>query len=336
MSLIQKGPDDVRYGPTLQTVARQLLRGRCVLFLGAGASISRVGPSLPSGQELSRLLAEACRLDWHDYIPLSTIAFYYESFFTRQGLNDLLVEKIDQEGPWKRGEEDKIPPSRTVTQLMEIINVLEARKTSTLTITTNYDRHFETAYENRFKRLPEVVVYRGGWNPNDRIAKLHYTSTGEPISGWLPTSLTHLYKMHGCISQAQDQSLVITEEDYINFLSNALGERQDNQILYYVRYKLETSTILFLGYSLADWNFRTIFKATVERRENKDMRSYAVQLRQPARPGERDLHPLMVDFWHDKRVDIINIVAEDFVSDLLEAVEAEVMKEGMSVGVGRP
>ena len=330
MSLIEQ--DDFRYGPALQTVAKQFLKGRCVLFLGAGASINRAGPSLPTGQELSRSLAEACHLDWHEYIPLSTIAFYYESFFTRQGLNDLLVDRIDQ--PEKK-EPDKIPPSRTVTQLMEIIEILETRRIQTLTITTNYDRHFERAYDNKFGRLPEVLVYRGGWSPNDRVAKLHYTSTGEPVSGWLPASPTHLYKMHGCISQVRDQSLVITEEDYINFLSNALGEKQENQILYYVRYKLETSTILFLGYSLADWNFRTIFKATVERRENKDMRSYAAQLRQPARPGERDLHPLMVDFWHDKRVDIINVAAEAFVSDLLAAVQVEVAKESLSASAGR-
>ena len=74
----------------------------------------------------------------------------------------------------------------------------------------------------------------------------------------------------------------------------------------------------------------------MERRENKDMRSYAVQLRQPVKAGERDLHSLMVEFWHEKRVDIINIAAEEFVSDLLEAVRVEVAKEGISARVGRP
>ena len=334
MSLIEKGSDDFSYGAALQTVARQLLKGRCVLFLGAGASINRTGPSLPNGQQLSRILAEECRLDWHDYIPLSTIAFYYESFFTRQGLNDLLVDKIDQDRPSDRKEADKVPPSQTVTQLMGIVEVLEDRKIQTLTITTNYDRHFERAYQAKFRRLPEVVVYRGGWNPNDRAAKLHYTSAGEPITRWLPTKLTQLYKMHGCISQVQGQSLVITEEDYINFLSNALGEKQENQIPFYVRFMLETSTILFLGYSLADWNFRTIFKATVERRENKDIRSYAVQLRQPAKPGERDLHSKMVYFWHDKGVDIINTAANEFAADLLGAVRSEVSKEVASAAAG--
>ena len=116
---------------------------------------------------------------------------------------------------------------------------------------------------------------------------------------------------------------VITEEDYINFLTNALGETQDNRLLYYVRGKLETSIILFLGYSLSDWNFRTIFKATVERRENKDTRSYAVQLHTAKDAQQRDLLPVMVDFWHDKRVDIISMPADEFVADLLATVRSE-------------
>jgi hypothetical protein len=91
-----------------------------------------------------------------------------------------------------------------------------------------------------------------------------------------------------------------------------------------VRGKLDASTILFLGYSLADWNFRTIFKATVERRENKDIRSYAVQLHEPVPTDQRDLLQLMVDFWGEKGVDIINLKADEFVSDLLGAVHSEI------------
>jgi hypothetical protein len=147
---------------------------------------------------------------------------------------------------------------------MDVIALLERRRIQTLTITTNYDRHFEDAYHDKFNRWPEVVIYRGGWNPNDRTAKLHYDSTGKPVLPyWTAKELTSLYKMHGCISNVEGQSLVVTEEDYINFLTNALGEEPRR---------------LFIGYSLSDWNFRTIFKATVERRENKETRSYAVQL----------------------------------------------------------
>ena len=139
-----------------------------------------------------------------------------------------------------------------------------------------------------------------------------------------PRKRTSLYNIHGCISQVTGQSLVVTEEDYINFLTNALGENPDNRLPWFVRSKLETSTILFLGYSLADWNFRTIFKATVERRETKDMRLYAVQFHEPQQSNRRDLLPLIVDFWGGKRVDIVNVRADEFVTDLLEALRLQI------------
>ena len=192
-------------------------------------------------------------------------------------------------------------------------------------MTTNYDRHFERAYQAQFRQSLEVLIYRGGWNPNDRTAKLHCDAGGAPVGAyWSPRKRTSLYKIHGCISQVTGQSLVVTEEDYINFLTNALGENPDNRLPWFVRSKLETSTILFLGYSLADWNFRTIFKATVERRENKDMRSYAVQFHEPQRNDRRDLLPLIVDFWGEKRVDIVNVRADEFVTDLLETLRLQI------------
>ena len=329
MSLIEKGA--IRYEPALQTIAERLLGGQCLIFLGAGASINSLPPSLMSGAALSKMLAQKCKLDWHDYIPLSTIAFYYESFFTRKGLNTLLVEQIDRES---------IPPSTTSQRLMDVIAILERRDIQTLTITTNYDRHFERAYCNRFKRSPEVVIYRGGWNPNDRAAKLHYDAAGKPVLPyWTAKERTSLYKMHGCISQVEGQSLVVTEEDYINFLTNALGE-EPCRLLYYVKGKLETSTILFVGYSLSDWNFRTIFKATVERRENKDTRSYAVQLHRPQNAEDADRFSVVKDFWHDKGVNIVNVPASEFLVDLLQAVREKASEpnpflSGVAVNAGK-
>ena len=119
--------------------------------------------------------------------------------------------------------------------------------------------------------------------------------------------------MHGCISQPERQGLVITEEDYINFLANALGEHNgDKTILNYVKGEFAMSTILFIGYSLSDWNFRAIFKATVESRlDRKDNRSYAVQFRDPTK-RESELEQArwdsVIDFWNEKKVDIISVL----------------------------
>jgi hypothetical protein len=126
MSLIRKGGNDFRYESVIQTVARQLLKGRCVLFLGAGASVDATQRSVPTGHSLSKLLAAKCKLDWHEYIPLSTIAFYYESYFTRQGLNDELLSAIEPPGATS-AESTAIPPSTTIRRLIEVIQILESR-----------------------------------------------------------------------------------------------------------------------------------------------------------------------------------------------------------------
>ena len=45
------------------------------------------------------------------------------------------------------------------------------------------------------------------------------------------------------------------------------------------RAEISTGTLLFLGYSLEDWDFRTLFKGTVEQLERYEMyRSFAIQV----------------------------------------------------------
>jgi SIR2-like protein len=312
-----------RYRAILRNLATDLLEGKCLLFLGAGACIDPGQPDLPTASELSADMAGKCELEWHDYIPLSTIAFYYESFHTRAGLNKFLANRIGN---------PKIKPSQTIRLLVEAIEILEKLERTTLAITTNYDRQFEVAYEERLRRRPEVVIYKGAWNPNDKEKILNCTPDGE-LKGyaqfWLPKQRTVLYKMHGCISQPERQGLVITEEDYINFLANALGEHNaDKTILNYVRGEFAMSTILFVGYSLSDWNFRAIFKATVESRlDKKDNRSYAVQFRDPNKQEselEQARWDSVTDFWNEKKVDIISVTAWQFTRDLLDLLRLQV------------
>src|ERR1700746_21145 len=227
-------------------------------------------------------MAEECKFEWHEYIPLSTIAFYYESIFTRDGLNQLIVERI--------GRTD-IPLSPTIEKLMAVLRILEANlqpgQPPIFTITTNYDQQFETAYRKAFQSSPEIIIYKGAHDPNDSL-RLNWTPSGplqlKKPEFWRPSLNTKsvLYKMHGCISQLEMKGLVITEEDYINFLANALREHDpEKTLLSYIRAELLQRTIIFIGYSLSDWNFRAIFKGVEKDRE---LRSYAVQLRSTTSP----------------------------------------------------
>ncbi len=307
-----KGQPSFKYRTTLELLADELLQERCLFFLGAGASIDPKKPDLPSAEELSKEMAKKCGIEWYKYVPLSTIAYYYEFFYSRKSLNTFLQKKI--------GNQD-IEPSTCIERLIKCIKILDDKNKKILVVTTNYDRHFECAFKNTFQREPGVIIYKGGWDPNDKGAKLHEGLDKDP-EFWLPQDQTYLYKMHGCISQPDDQNLVITEEDYINFLTNTLNQSEEKRLLHFVRGRIAMSTILFIGYSLSDWNFRVIFKASAE---GKGTTSYAVQYYIPPDKEkesklDRARWQALIEFWGKKNVDIINVDASQFMQDVFKVI----------------
>lgn len=316
----ERGNPTRRYGGALEDLAETLADGKVLFFLGAGAAIDPRQRDLPSGTELAKLMAEKSGLQWHEAIPLSTIAFYYESFFKRRGLNRLLREKID---------DPNVKPSRTIELLVDIIQQLEKREKQVLVVTTNYDRQFEVAYKAQLQREPGVIIYNGGVDANAMNVDLHAGLGDIPANEWIPKEhRTYLYKMHGCISnpgddkaQAGGRNLVITEEDYVNFLTNSMSADPRKRLLQHVLSQIAESTILFVGYSLSDWNFRVVFKASAERYR---IDRFAVQLfdHKSASSEEEDRWQSIVDFWSEKDVDIINTEADAFLEDLLKLMPA--------------
>lgn len=295
----------------LKILRAELIKGNCLIFLGAGASVDKQRKCLPSAQVLSKEMSKECDFEWHEFIPLSTIAFHYESQNGRELLNHFIEEQIDN---------PDIHPSTTIEIITRIIGILEEMGNSNLIVTTNYDQHFERAYYKAFDKQPDIVIYRGGIDPNDKKSEpLHY-GLGEHEQKpeyWKPNGKTCVYKMHGCISKAEGQNLVITEEDYINFLSNSMGDDRNKRLLHYVTGVMSLSKILFVGYSLTDWNYRVLHKAIKEKIKHND--SYAVQYFDSSKKDEKEVQRWnnMVEFWKEKNVSIVNSDAAAFMKDLL-------------------
>jgi len=303
---------------SVERIAAAFIKGDGLLFLGAGAARDIAQPEFPDGATLSKELAAKCELEWYDTIPLPTTAFYYESFFSRQGLNEFLFDRLN--GP-------SVKPSATMRAVVELIALLEGRGKPIFVITTNFDRMFELAYKAKFGHEPNVIIYRGAEDPNKRETSLHAGyEVGDP-EFWHPTEAgTYLYKMHGCISDAKNDEarLVVTEEDYVSFLGNALSDLPNKRLLNEARGQFALRTMLFLGYSLSDWNFRVIFKATAER--SRQRTHYAVQFfrRTPDAKGNRQEERWQKTkaFWDRKKVEILNHDANVFMQHLLAEVAA--------------
>jgi hypothetical protein len=82
---------------------------------------------------------------------------------------------------------------------------------------------------------------------------------------------TALFKIHGHIGRTRrsDDTFVITEEDYVSFLGRMGLIPADLGNL------MQSRTLLFLGYSLHDWNFRVLLDRLSGKRP-RVIRSYAI------------------------------------------------------------
>jgi hypothetical protein len=121
-------------------------------------------------------------------------------------------------------------------------------------ITTNYDDFMVQALGSR-KREPVREFCR--WNNFPEV-------TGQKSAlrpGYKPRPAQPLvYHLHGHLDVPQ--SMVLTEGDYLDFLIRLSG-RQDHLLPPAILQALAGTALLFVGYSLTDYNFRVIFRGLV-------------------------------------------------------------------------
>ncbi|OLE55110.1 MAG: hypothetical protein AUG51_05630 [Acidobacteria bacterium 13_1_20CM_3_53_8] len=241
-------------------VIKELLReGKVVVFLGAGVNSRRPPEAewkpnesnfLPRGSELSKYLARQCSFpsdEKHDLEDLAKVSSYYSITVSRSDLRQRL-RKI-----FKRNFE-----------LCDIHTYLASINTPLLIVTTNYDDLTETAFK-LVGRPYDLVVYptdsedaKGSvlwWKHGEREPK---AVTPNTLHIDLKTT-TVIYKMHGtlCRPKRKWDSYVITEEDYVDFLSRMTGHTAVPAI--FMPY-FRTRHFLFLGYGLNDWNLRVVLR----------------------------------------------------------------------------
>ena len=76
--------------------------------------------------------------------------------------------------------------------------------------------------------------------------------------GYVPSAASPVvFHLHGYIPNAE--SLVLTEDDYMDFLVNI--SRNDQLLPMPIQKALTGSSLLFVGYRIADWNFRVLLRS---------------------------------------------------------------------------
>jgi hypothetical protein len=307
--------------PPYGVIRNRLRAGKVVPFLGAGASfVGRPSDSeiewnpadpifLPSGAELSRFLATEASFpsnDPSDRNDLGKVASYYADVSGRTALRERLRELLNrnyQPGPLHR--------------------FLAAVPAPQVIVVTNYDTLVEQAFCEAGKAF-DLVIHPADrkdyanavlWWPHG-AKEPQFAAPNELDQHVDLTETTVIYKMHGTIGldSAKWDNFVITEEDYVEFLSRMTANTAVPSLFF--QYFRERS-FLFLGYSLRDWNLRVVLKnlsrhlasrVPTPDAENGDvLPSWAMQ-RKPSELERR--------LWEKRRVEIYDITLDDFLTKM--------------------
>jgi len=275
--------------------------GKCILFLGAMASAtSPEGSPLqytkaqapPGGAELSRRLAERCGYPDPDATNLQRVSLYCQ--FREGGSRHSLVQAIKEEIT-----RPEIVPSPALHML--------AALPFSIVITTNYDR------------LSDIALARANTRdgrPKQPIVRVYDPTLTAPPEA-VPLDPTEekpiLLKLHGDIDNPE--SIVVTEEDYIVFIQK-MSSPHYHPIHGNIRARINTWPILFIGYSLKDYNLRLLFRTL---RWHVDVANFPLSFSVDPSPDN-----LIVSVWQHREKPMVSFIRED-LWDFVPALYKECM-----------
>lgn len=248
-----------------ESLVEDIQNEECIVFLGAGASTEGV----PNTKKLVDVLIERC--NFPSTLPpiLPKVAQYFCDTLDA-GLKGRLTREIRHYMDYfmEHGEANNF-----ATMVHDIIAKIGLFK---IIITTNWD----VFMERELNLLPIVrdsdLVY---WDDNKR----------------------QVIKLHGCISQPE--TIIVTEEDYNDFIEKEFGSLICNKI----KDLMATKTFLFLGYSLKDESFQIIHNKVLSKLGKFSRSSYAV-LRDPTKED--------IKLLKKRAVKVISSTAVAFLRDL--------------------
>jgi SIR2-like domain len=293
-----------------QIVARRLGTGSVIPFLGAGANLCERPPDsdweagyLPSGAELAAYLSTPYGYPDTDR-DLLRVAQWVDLVSSPRALVDELHAIFSRD----------YRPNKLHRFLAEMPQRLRGgghRFCGQLILTTNYDDVVERAFAEADEQV-DVVVYETRANEQRFV---HLRPDGERVAIDEPARYREfaleersvILKIHGDVDREDSErdTYVITEDHYIDYLARE-GVRA--LIPAYLMRRIRESDLLFLGYSMRDWNLRVILRQ-IWAEQGFSTGGWSIQ----RSPSEVDMR-----FWARQRIEILDVPLEEWVDAMLE------------------
>jgi hypothetical protein len=289
--MVSRGTPVGKEGHALTEDDWELLLGRiqsgnCTPFLGAGACAG----TLPLGSEIAQQWADQHAYPLEDGSDLARVAQFVgvqrdDAMYPKEEL----CRALTGIGPPDFSRDGE--PHAVLADLPLSVYV-----------TTNYDDFMAAALRER-RRDPRREICRWNGSPSLRA---------EPIvldPAFVPTPANPVvFHLHGHLDLPE--SIVLTEDDYLDFL--VAVSRNENLLPHQIQKALAGASLLFIGYRLADWDFRVLHRGIVMAGEQSLRRlSVTVQLRPTDAARE-----YLDKYFGSMKVRVYWGTAADFVAEL--------------------
>lgn len=302
---------------------QRIKAGKCTPFLGAGAN----SDLLPKGAKIASDWASHYQFPLEDSRDLARVALFLALTEERALPKELMQTMLQQ----MMGDLFKAGSATNLVAPHHPLGILGALPLPVY-ITTNYDDVMYRALKaNRRRAQVEICTWteflknKGAVNYPDLD---HYQSGVPPPEDFTfsksrfkseyplkPSAETPVvYHLHGHYSLLE--SMVLTENDYLDFLVHQW--KDDTLLPDQITTALTSSSLLFMGYSLADPNFRVLFRGLIHPLAETRRLSVAIQLRPQdlAQPDEERALHFLEKYFGDLQIKVFWGSAEEFAAEL--------------------
>ncbi|SRR6266545_3114120 len=287
-----------------RTLVTRIGRGQCTPFLGAGVNDQTI---LPLGGTIAETWADENQYPLEDRYDLARVAQYLAiTGLDPMDCKDDLCERWFTNVPLPDFNDAKNPLG------------LLADLPLPLYITTNYDSLLYKAL--RLKGRDPIREFCR-WNDHPQI--LSRKSVWEGNAGYRPIKdAPVVYHLHG-IDEVRP-SLVLTEDDYIDFLVR-ISQPANKLLPAFIQEAMAGTSLVFIGYRMADWTFRVLFRGLVNASPKGLQRvSMAVQLPPGKNAEEQERIQNYLDAYYGSMQTLVFWgTAEEFTEKLRKSCEDE-------------
>jgi hypothetical protein len=184
-----------------------------------------------------------------------------------------------------------------------------ARMPLPIYITTNYDDFMTKALKHCGKN-PRREICR--WNARVQKKLRDQPSVLKDRDFELNEQNPVVFHLHGY--DLLPESLVLTEDDYIDFLIRVSSDKKGELLPSRIQQAFADTSLLFVGYSLNDINFRVLFRSIINSVErSSSFGGFTVQF---PRPDEESAQQYLESYFEKMDMKVVWGTAHEFMGEL--------------------